>query len=280
MENASPEPGEPGANEIGKGRKPRYRVPAAQILPSDRHSFVGHFDVLKRFVTLTGGGKEGIDAERVEGEGVPAQAGSLNVRFLKSVGLLSTTDRGLYIPTTEAVRFVTARSVSDDRARPILKALLEPTWFVGTAKSVLQGGTSMSEDQFLGELAIAAQTDREKKGSALRVILEYLVWSGHVLRDEKGLRLSAPLGDTMAFGQASPETPPPDASAVQIPQPASGPGSTWHVIQTEDFILKIRSDEYVIDDLIAHLEPLRRKSQRARARIEVPTGGPADEIER
>src|SRR5439155_21276579 len=140
MDNPSPESPGPETSENGQAKRPKRRVPTNQILPSDRHSFGVHFDVLKRFVTLTGGGRSGIEAERVEGEGIPAQAGSLNVRFLKSVGLLSKSDRGLYVPTPEAVRFVTARSVSDEKARPILKAILEPTWFVNTAKSVLQPG--------------------------------------------------------------------------------------------------------------------------------------------
>jgi len=271
MENVSEESDESvaGGNVKGK-RAPRYRVPAAQILPSDRHSFTSHFDVMKRFVTLTGGGKEGIEAERVEGEGIPAQAGSLNVRFLKSVGLLSKSDRGLYVPTPEAVRFVTARSVSDEKARPILKAILEPTWFVNTAKSVLQPGTPMSEDQFLGELAIAAQTDREKKGSALRVILEYLIYSGNVARDERGLTLPGRQGEGV-LEQSKNESSAPDTPSLQPPQAMAGSGNAWHFIQTEDFALRIRSDEDTIDDLIGHLETLRRKILRARTRVEQGT---------
>jgi len=65
-----------------------------------------------------------MDSVRVEGEGVPTQASQLNVRFLKSIGILKTADRGRYLPTPEAIRFISARTVGDDKARPILAALI------------------------------------------------------------------------------------------------------------------------------------------------------------
>ena len=51
----------------------------------------------------------------------------------------------------------------------------------------------------------------------------------------------------------------------------AGSGNAWHFIQTEDFALRIRSDEDTIDDLIGHLETLRRKILRARTRVEQGT---------
>src|SRR3989304_5890117 len=102
-------PSEETKNEGQLSKKEKHRVHAVEILPSDRFTFPVHMDVVKRFVTLSHNGTQAMDAFRVEGEGVPTQAGSLNVRFLKSIGLLSTTDRGQYLPTQEAIRLVSAR---------------------------------------------------------------------------------------------------------------------------------------------------------------------------
>src|SRR5438445_7637750 len=110
-------PSEEVRNEGPLPKKLKARVPAAEILPSERFAFPVHLDVLKRFVSLSHNGSHPVDASRTEGEGVPIQGASLNVRFLKSIGLLKTTDRGQYLPTQDAINFVLAKSVSDDRAR-------------------------------------------------------------------------------------------------------------------------------------------------------------------
>ncbi len=237
------------------------RTYSRYVLPSNRHTFQVHFDVLRRFVTL--GRTGGVAASDVEGEGVPTQAASMNVRFLRSIGLLAATERGKYIPTQEAVQFINAKSVGDDKARPILAAIILKSWFADIAQSLFSMQPIMSEDQFLGELALAAQTDKTKEQVALRTILEYLVYAGIVMRDERGLSLGSPTG-AAALGQvfvdtAQPVPTPPDMRQADkaVPEPAG-----WHVLQTEDFHVKVRSDLDVVDDLIAHLETLKRKIKR------------------
>src|SRR2546422_3163676 len=164
-------------------RRPKTRTYARYILPSNRNPFSVHFDILRRFATVTRSGAEGVTTEMVEGEGIPVQAASMNVRFMREIGLLSPTERGRYVPTQEAIRFVNARSVSDDRARPILNALIAGSWFAEVARSAFASQPIMTEAQFIGELALSAQTDREKEETALRVVLDYLVYSGIVVRD-------------------------------------------------------------------------------------------------
>src|SRR3990172_9510556 len=115
-------------------RRKRTRVHSKYILPSNRHSFLAHFDILKRFVNLTRSGVDGVEASKVEREGVPVQAASMNVRFMRSIGLLTPSERGKYVPTQEAIRFVNARSVGDDRARPIMNALISGSWFAELAR--------------------------------------------------------------------------------------------------------------------------------------------------
>src|SRR6266487_4263188 len=252
--------------QLPKREKPR--VPAAEILPSDRFPFQVHLNILKRFVALSHNGTQALDAPRVEGEGVPTQSAALNVRFLKSIGLLTATDRGQYMPTQEAIRFVTARSVSDERARPILAALLESTWIATTARNILSPTKATKDDVLLGELAIAAQTDKGKKEDALSVLVEYLLFSGIIRREENGLVIASfpheTIGSDVTFPQGPGESPSISPASYTSEQVAKG----WHVIQTEDFSLRIRSSVESLDDLSEHLKTLRRKIDRLQSKQE------------
>jgi hypothetical protein len=248
----------------GKQEKARRkkRTFSRYVLPSNRHTFQIHFDVLRRFVTL--GRTGGVAASEVEGEGVPTQAASMNVRFMRSVGLLAVTERGKYIPTQDAIQFINAKSVSDDRAKPILAALISKSWFADIAQSLFRTQPIMSEDQFLGELALAAQTDKTKEQEALRTILEYLVYAGMVVRDERGLSLGSPTmvgaSEQGLAGAAHPVAAAP-SDVRQLERTMSEP-TGWHVLQTEDFHVRVKSDLDVVDDLMAHLETLKRKITR------------------
>jgi hypothetical protein len=258
--------------ELPKKEKPR--VPAAEILPSDRFPFPVHLDILKRFSTLSHNGTQALDATRVEGEGVPGQSAALNVRFLKSIGLLTSADRGQYMPTPETIRFVTARSVNDQRARPILAALLEPTWIVTTARNILSPTRATKEDVLLGELAIAAQTDKGKKEPALRVLIEYLLFSGIIRREENGLVIatSPPEGGAGASSHATFQPGAEDRPTILSAGYASEQvAKGWHVIQTEDFFLRIRSSVEALDDLSEHLKTVRRKVERLKDKQEDAT---------
>ncbi len=250
------------ANEtIERRHVPKPRTYTRYVLPSNRHPFPVHFDVLRQFVTVTRGGAEGVKAEQVEGQRVPVQAASMNVRFLREIGLLTPTERGRYAPTQDAKRFVNARSVSDDRARPILNALVSSMWFSDVARSAFGSQPIMTEDQFLGELALAAQTDREREDTALRVILDYLVYAGIVVRDERGLSLGSTSGQPAGSPSSETTVSAPEAKTA-LAAPAEAPG--WHIVQTEDFYVKVRSDLAVVKDLELHLAALRKKIQRLR----------------
>ncbi|MCX6650939.1 MAG: hypothetical protein NT131_04700 [Methanomassiliicoccales archaeon] len=243
--------------------KRKARVYSRYVLPSNRHSFQVQFDVLKRIVNQRR--SSGISASQIEGEGIPAQAASMNVRFLRDIGLITPSDRGLYVPTQEAIQFINAKSVSDDKARPILAALIVKTWFAEIATSVFSNEPIMSEDKFLGELAIAAQTDKIKEQLALRTLLEYLIYTGIIVRDERGLsfggqsKTSTPYQPTELSENVSPiDVPLTEKSSEKQSQENLG----WHIIQTEDFYVKVKSDIDIVDDLILYLQTLQKKISR------------------
>jgi len=248
----------------------KVRTHSKYPLPSERHAFDVHFEVLRQFVVRSRNGQEAVGADSVEGGSVPAQAASLNVRFLTTVGLLRFVEKGRYVPTEAAVRFVTARSVSDEKARPILRPLIEPTWFGDLAARVLQTRPSITEDEFVGELALDAQTDKVKKEPALRILVEYLVFSGVLVRDDqRNLSLVRAPDATVRpvavepSGLVIPVLTPIDiarGSAQNSVDPVD-----WQTIQTDDFIVKVRSDLSVLDDLRGYIDLLERKVRRSKS---------------
>lgn len=258
---------------------PKVKVYSRYQLPSDRTPFSTHFDILARFVTHSRNGTEAIAAERVEGEGVPVQAAQMNVKFLTSIGLLKFDSKGLYVPTQETIRFVNAKTVEDDRARPILRALIETAWFAEIALGVLRTRPLVTDDALVGELALAAETNKEKKGPALRVLVEYLVWAGVLKRDERGLSKGEPGSDVQpavmvpAWAGEPRAVSPPNASGERrgdLPTAFGSGGSDWHIVQTEDYFLKVRSDPDVIDDVRDQLQLLRKKVERKRTKAPAP----------
>lgn len=275
----------PASTSQPRPSAPRTRVHSKYLLPSDRHSFGAHFEILKRFVTHSRNGAEPIAAEKVEGEGIPVQAASMNVRFMASVGLLRFDSKGLYVPTPEVVRFISAKSVSDDRARPILRGILTSSWFAELAAGILRTQPFITEEQMVGELAIATETDKARKAPALRILIEYLVFAGILSRDERGLSLatdvdselsSGPLGDGRGGTRASESSP---TMADARPSPSAqvlGEGLGWHIVQTEDYYLKVKSDPAVVDELTDQLDLIRKKITRLRSKSTVDASPPPE----
>ena len=275
----------PSQESNGSKSVPKARVHTTRILPSDRHSFDHHFEILKRFVLRSRNGQEGVGADKVEGEGVPTQAASMNVRFLRDVGLLNVTERAQYVPTAPAIKFVNARSVDDNRAKPILRELVAKTWFAELAQEYLRLDPVMSEDRFIGELALACETDKAKKGASLKVILEYLLYTGIVVRDERGLSLGS--GATPTAVDPSPTSPAMGSTpAVSAPQPAParaepprspdmpvmsalpiGPEADgWRVLHTNLFQVRVKEDLDALDELADFLATLRKSVERKLAK--------------
>lgn len=273
----------PEPDETEQRGQSKSRVYSKYPLPSDRHPFSIHFEILRRFVAY--GRSQPVSADRVEGEGVPVQAASMNVRFMSSVGLLKFESKGLYSPTPETIRFVNARSVSDDRARPVMKGIIGGTWFAQSASEFIRAQPITTEDQLIGELALASETDKSKKAASLEVLVDYLVYSGIVLRGEKGLALGDAFPGREAVnadlgGRSESELTrmaPAGTAGPSSPFGGASGASDWLVVQTEDFYLKVRSDPAAIEYVEDQLNLLRKKLSKRSQPTEAPpfaTGTP------
>jgi hypothetical protein len=254
--------GAPPADASSKPRTRRTRAPTNYPLPSERFGFSDHLEVLRRFALVTANGSKAVAALEVGGGNVPKYAPMLNTGFLCDVGLLSEEGRGHYKPTPEALRFLTTRSASEDRARPILRALIESKWFADAARSYLQMNPVVSETDLVSDLAIVAQTDLKRKERSIRVLVDYLVFAGIVARTEQGLVLGPNGSSTHAVPPPSPTAVPQFSGAEQsrAVQPSLPPDTDgWETIQTNDFFLRIRAKPSVVGWLRKHLDLLEEK---------------------
>jgi hypothetical protein len=261
----TPEP--PKASETPKNETVatrRTKAPSKYDLPSERFDMETHFTVLRRFMSASSNGAEPVAAAKVEGNGLRQQAAVLNAAFLTDIGLLERVSAGVFKPTPAALELLTARSVSAERARPVLHRLIEKSWFAEVARSALNTRPVMPEKELLGDLSVAAQTVFDKKERALRVLLDYLVFAGIVVRTEDG---------SYSLGNGSSPSPGPTptssvlefSTTVDVP-PTSGPADStakYETIQTNDFFLRIRVSKDSMADLKDHLAIVERKIKRA-----------------
>jgi len=253
-----------------KGVVRRAKAPSKYDLPSERYGMATHFAVLRRFLAATSNGTDPVAAVRVEGQGVPKQSAVLNAGFLTDIGLLVRTAPGMYKPTPAALELATAKSVGDDRARPVLNRIISNSWFADSARSSLAAKPTMTEKELLGDLSVVTQTDFSKKQGALAVILEYLVFAGIVVRNEDG---SYSLGNGN-----SPSVPTGPSSTSTYPSPTGGPGpgvsaqsasptpidpAVWETVSTNDFFVRVRVSAEAIDDLKEHLKIVEKRIRRA-----------------
>lgn len=236
----------------------RPRTRSKFPLPSERFPFETHFEVLRQFVVRTKHGADLVSAGSVEGGTVPRQAASLNVNFLKSLGLFRE-ENGKYAPTEMATKFVITRNASEERARVILRPIVENSWFGEFAKAWFATRPVSSEEEFVKELAIYAElSDMAKKELALKNVVAYLTYTQIVAKDSQG---------TLSWGATPMLATPPVGAAPVVPLAPRDEGpADWHTIQTEDFYLKMRSDPDVLGDLRAHLDLLEKKIARLRSR--------------
>lgn len=256
------------ASVSGKRGIVRPRVRSRFPIPSERFPFQTHFEVLRQFVVRTKHGAEPVGAASIEGGTVPKQAASLNVPFLTGIGLLAEV-KGKYVPTEAADRFVTTLNVSEDRARGVLRPVVEGSWFGQFARDWFAIHAVTPEDEFVRELALYADlSDLRKKERSLKLLVAYLTYTQAVAKDNDG---------NLTSGSAAPSSAPPLVVTTAPPasprDPRSGPSVTppegpvdWHTIQTDDFYVKVRSDPDALADLRDHLDLLEKKIGRLRSR--------------
>jgi hypothetical protein len=260
----------------GKGTRrtmKRPRVTPIHPLPSDRHSYSVHDLVLRKFMTMTSGGHDAVAAEDVEGNEIPSQAASLNVRFWVDNGFLSREGDHDYRITPGASVWLVHRAISIDRGRRLLRRIIGDKWFAETARRALAAKPLMPREELQGELAMAAQVMYDVKKNALSILVDLLEEAGIVTIYEGQLRLSEE--DTAEAGAPAATGPPtPAGTAGVLSPPASGAApparaTTWRTITGPGFILQFDPTAKTVAWLKKYIEMLEEEIAEAAAEARV-----------
>jgi hypothetical protein len=254
--------------ETPRGMK-RPRITPIHPLPSDRHAYAVHDLVLRKFMTMTSGGHDAVAAEDVEGNEVPSQAASLNVRFWVDNGFLTREGDHDYRITPAASVWLVHRAISIDRGRRLLRRIIGDKWFAETARRVLAAKPLMSREELQGELAMSAQVMYDVKKNALSILVDLLEEAGIVTISEGQLRLSEE--DTPEAGApagTSPTAPAATDGVVSSPAPGSAPAprtTTWRTITGPGFILQFDPTAKTVTWLKKYIEMLEEEIAEAAA---------------
>lgn len=238
-------------------------------LPFGKFPLETHFAVLRRFMSLSGNGVEPVTPEAVEAQGVPPDAAVRNVAFLGSLGLLIEEKPGRFKPTPVAMQLINTQLADEQRGRRLLRSLIEKTWFAAAAKPSLETGSAArpTEKQLLAALGAANHLPAGQEEAALRVLIQYLVYTGLLIEPVPG----APgtdygLGHAPSAAQDAPSVTAP-ASRRTRPRRRRGSHATheageWELIQTTEFSLRIRANAAAVKRLREQLDLLDEKLAR------------------
>jgi hypothetical protein len=218
---------------------------ATRPLPAKRFPLSVHFDVLRRFMSVSRNGAEPVTPDSVEGGDVPVGAAQLNVAFLSDAGMLVEEAAGRFKPTPVAMQFINTKTADEDRGRRLLRSVVAKLWFGRTAVAFLQANPNGAGSALSAALAAEAQVPTAEGAGGIAVLREYLTYTGIL---------------------ASPtSTPAPVAGSTSSPsRPVRRPGkrattsgpdaSGWKTLRTDDFDLKIRPDPEAVRKLRKHLD--------------------------
>lgn len=237
-------------------------------LPSGDFPLESHFAVLRLFMGVSRNGTEPVELDVVEGQGVPASAARSNAAFLCDIGLLIEEKPGRFKPTAVAMQLINTQIADASRGRRLLRSIIEKTWFGLIARALSRTGqpNSVPEKDLISALAGGAHLASGEGQGSLRVLLEYLAYTGIFTHTEPGV-----LPEPPKAGKPGPDSPPsntvePTALPSQRPKPSkdgeqsiSGEAEEWELVQTGEFQLKIQPSRAAIRRLRKQLDLLEQK---------------------
>lgn len=182
-------------------------------LPSPRISFERQFEVLRAYVAASKDGKEAVGYNDFGKLTVSPTNVSGNNKFFEHLTLIAKAEGapGKYVPTKDAIQICKDFAwKKEDNVRSILADLISRSWFGESAKTLLATRGRVTENDLLAQLGYDSGADPEKHMASLKVLVEYLKFSG-LIRLEDGL-----------FTAVGVLTPPPN---LEIQQPFTNLGT-------------------------------------------------------
>jgi hypothetical protein len=247
-----------------------FETRASPALPSGEFPIATHFDVIRRFMSLSRNGAEPVEPSAVEGSGLPPGAARSNAAFLAGLGLLVEEKPGRFKPTGLAMQFINTQLADEGRGRRLLRSVVAKTWFGATAMKYLQaeGKTSYREEELVARWASLAPPPAGETDRASPILIEYLVYTGILPPSSRSQDRAAGISGRPGTDPSAPPSRSPAMTAgVQglLPEePAAdrGPGDgPWEIVQTGEFYLKIRPKPGAVKRLRKQLDMLEQKME-------------------
>lgn len=179
----------PARQSTEKKPKPKTREKSARVLPTERINFDKQLKLLLAYAAASANQTKAVKLEEVAPLAEMAETtASMANPFFCSIGLLSRSDSGGFMPVAEVISFLRAREWTPDTASYKLAPIIEASWFYEALKPRLTMST-MEEDTAITVLAEAAPAGPDYKRN-LQMLIEYIVAAGLVQRDGTQLRLA------------------------------------------------------------------------------------------
>lgn len=184
-------------------RRPQ-RIKPMRPVPSERLGMDTHLTVIKAGVLASRAGAEAVSTERIEqSPEVRKQAASLIMGFLVDFGVFQKEGRN-YRPTDIGVGFVRLFQLDENRAKAVLRPLVEKTWWGQSTKTLLEFTPSLAEDSLVKELMIESGVFDSKKERAIRVLVDWMDYTGYIERREGTIKFPPGGASIAAPSQSTP----------------------------------------------------------------------------
>lgn len=170
--------------------KTTSRATLARVLPTDRISFESQVSVLRGFAATSGTEKKAVTADEVAKTmaNIVGSSVALCHSFFADVGFLIPEGRK-YRPSDEVFDFARASQWDKETAGLKLASALGQSWSAKFLRPRLAYST-MAKDQVIKALADEAKAGTTHRRS-LETLLEFLVFSGIVAIDARGVSLGS-----------------------------------------------------------------------------------------
>lgn len=161
-----------------------------RTLPTERITVAKQIEILRAYAAVSENGAKPAPVNEVATVMKAAQSTvSLANAFLASVGLISRTEAGSYLPSPEVIAFVKAYEWDKEKASHKLGPLFSVAWFGKALVPRLQFNP-LEEETAITILAEACSAAPEYK-KELRMILDFMVAGGVVRREGNMIKLAA-----------------------------------------------------------------------------------------
>ncbi len=143
---------------------------------------------------------------------------SSNNSFLAESAIITSPKYGYYLPSEEAIRYAREAAWDEERAKSHLRKLASQCWYGQVAIQAFSLRSTLTKEEFKKSLAIKSGAT-EGDTNALDRLIDFIVYTGLVVENERGLLTKGNLDEVQTAIEMRPESERRDQSATTSPPP-------------------------------------------------------------